>query len=432
MPGIFVNDGGSTSSALGNALGGIAADFSPQAYAAAQLVRQQTEEAMWQNRQLSSQVPAQENAAGSAPGLLTTFGANAAPPGATAGDGSVAGTLAGAAVPPISGATGPQARGVLNTSGMTPWQQYVANEIVHGRMSPEALTTSVNLGQSAVSGPGSTYAVQGDVAKARQTPITITSGQTRIQNPEAAAAGGGGGVIQGPSSYTSTGEQAGAGADDALAAKDLETGANAKADLGRADLIDQLYSRVDALGANNPAAIATDEGVRALSDHLGIDLTRFSDVTAMKQEIRSLAIGLTGTLRTTQGDPLPRGSLASIEALSPDPNAPAPQFHSMMQVIKGIAQRQAANFDAAVQFRTDRPKLGDQAGINYHVQRGKNASSEASATRGIDLGSAGGGGGRAPTPQEIDEFNTRVKNGEDPRVLIRNARGAGVDMLGGQ
>jgi hypothetical protein len=261
------------------------------------------------------------------------------------------------------------------TAGFSPFARVLAGSYSRDP-SMANLTTGINLGRSATQGPGSDYVTQAEIAKARQLPITITSGETRIQNPAAAATGG---AIQGPSNYTQTGETAGAGADDALAAKDLEIGAQAKADLGRLDLIDQLYDRLDALGANDPVEITKDLGVQSLSQKLGVDLSRYQTTAAMKAAIRGLAVGLTGTLRTTQGEPLPRGALTSIEALSPDPNAPPAQFHLMTGAIRNMEQAQANNFDAALKFRTDRPKLGEQAAITYHTQRGQNAGIEAQA-----------------------------------------------------
>ena len=43
MPGIYVNDGGATSSAIGNILGGIAQEVGPEGAAKAALLAQQTQ-----------------------------------------------------------------------------------------------------------------------------------------------------------------------------------------------------------------------------------------------------------------------------------------------------------------------------------------------------------------------------------------------------
>ena len=50
MPGIYVNDGGATSSAIGNILGGIAQEVGPEGAAKAALLSQQTQGADLANR----------------------------------------------------------------------------------------------------------------------------------------------------------------------------------------------------------------------------------------------------------------------------------------------------------------------------------------------------------------------------------------------
>jgi hypothetical protein len=398
VPGLYINDGGETASALGKVLGGIASNYDPKTIAEAQALRYRTEGEDIANQKAAEALQALQNATNQGPAALGQAGGL---PGA----GGVADTAASLAVPPLVGAYRHPAGTALTNN---PFGAQVQNWIQSGQATPEAWKGSIlPVGQTMTTGPGTDYNTQTEIAKERQLPVTITAGQTRIQNPAAAA--GGSGVLQGPSTYTQTGEQAGAGADDALASKDLEIGAAAKTDLGRAELIDQLYSRLDELGANNPGAVAKDLGVQALSQKLGVDLSRFTDaaggvdIAAMKNEIRTLGLGLTGSLRTTQGDPMPRGSLEAIQAMAADPNTPPAQFHRMISVIKSIAQGQADNFDAALEFRKNRPKLGEQAAIDYHTKRGQNAATQGNAIGKLGPSDDGGGGGKPVFVQVPDQ-----------------------------
>ena len=299
----------------------------------------------------------------------------------TAGQGGgVPGTAAALAQPPDAGPAPGTFGGSTVNAGFDPYAKVLAGSYLNDP-SMGNFQTGINLGQGLTTGPGTDLATQTELAKARGMPVTVTAGTTRIQDPTQPATGGN--AISGPSLYTQTGENAGATADDNLASRDLETGANSKATLGRADLIDQLYTRLDQLGTNSPLEITKDLGVELLSRHLGLDLSRFSDVASMKNEIRSLGLGLTGSLRTTQGEPMPRGSLEAIQAMAADPNTPPAQFHRMVSVIKSIAQGQADNFDAALKFRQDRPKLGDQAAIAYHTRRGQNDEAQRNVLSGL-------------------------------------------------
>jgi hypothetical protein len=420
MPGIYVNDGGATSSAIGNILGGIAQEVGPEGAAKAALLQQQTQGADISNQDAYEKLLAGEAAANAAAGLTRTLNMNAPDPGQP----SVAGTVTSLSQPP-SATPGPGGRiSRIDESGFTPEQKYLANEIINGRMSPAALQTGVDVFQTPLVGAG-------------MTPSAIrTRATTPISPGQVIPVTGvpGGPTISGGSEYTSTGEKAGAGADDALAAKDLEVGANAKADLGRLDLIDQLYNRIDQLGSNDPAEIGKDLVVKKLSDSLGMDLSRFSNLGAIKQSIRSVALGLTGTLRTSEGEPLPKGALTSIEALSPNPEAPAAEFHRMTSVIRAMEQRMAGNFDAALKFRTDRPRLGDQAGTAYHTQRGANASTEANTHASLGFKPESNDTPTAPPPPKVDLSQELVyardalNHGAKRADIIARAKQRGVDL----
>ena len=120
MPGIYVQDGGATSSALGNILGGIAQQVGPEAAAKAQLLYQQTQGADIANERSYTQQVLDANAARQAGGILATGGADAQPPG------GVPGAVAKLAQPPITG-PGPGGRyPLVDTTGMTPNQTYMA------------------------------------------------------------------------------------------------------------------------------------------------------------------------------------------------------------------------------------------------------------------------------------------------------------------
>lgn len=429
MPGLYINDGGASSSALSNALNGLAGAFSPEAQARASLLYLQSEQADWNNRLLSSQVPAAEQAAGSVSSLLS--GANANPAGGpgvsgiTGGDGasSVAGTVANmtsAAQGPnagmnqggssasgvastLSNASRPPAgpvrtmpRSVVNTAGYTPFAKYVANEVIAGRMPPEALDRAINLGQAMTIGPQHTYAEEA----LRGRPTAVSSGTIWHANPAAdaaaaAAGGAGGGTLSGPSTYTSAGEEAGGKADNDMAYRDMQQGDDATANLGKAQSLEQLYDAVVAAGNVNPGDIALTQAGRRLSAATGINLAAFSSVEDVKKEIANRYLAMFGSLRDSQGNPLVRGGLPNVNAQFPDADSRPETFHRMSEALKASLTRQAANGEAAKQYFVDRPRFGDQAGVVYHQRQGDNARAEAEAQAKIGFDPTGGAGGSA-------------------------------------
>ena len=127
MPGIYVQDGGATSSALGNILGGIAQQVGPEAAAKAQLLYQQTQGADISNQDAYEKLLAGEAAASSTPGLTRTLNMNATDPGQP----SVAGTVASLTAAALGDAAGLAAGSRASTrSGFTPEQKYLANEVL--------------------------------------------------------------------------------------------------------------------------------------------------------------------------------------------------------------------------------------------------------------------------------------------------------------
>lgn len=146
MPGIYINDGGATSSALGNMLGGIAANFSPEAAAKAQLLREQIEEADRQNSLLSNT----QQGALAIPGVLNAPGVNADPTAAAAAAPTVANTLANASTPPVAAAPQPStAFGTRDqTASFSPFARVLAGSYSKDP-SMGNLATGINLGRDA-------------------------------------------------------------------------------------------------------------------------------------------------------------------------------------------------------------------------------------------------------------------------------------------
>ena len=359
MPGIYISDGGQTSSALGNVLGGIAANLSPEASARAQLLREQTEQADWNNRLLSSQVPATEAAAGDSTGLLSTFGANAQPPGAPAVDGSVAGTAASLAVPPTINTTastqGSAGRGVVNTSSMSPLARLVANEILAGRGVP-ATTALVPFGQQAVGGPGSDYATQGEIAKAKATPYDTTLGVTHH-------------VPGGALPETTTG-----GGDTVAQSVDIEqrkndvTDANKRAGLAATasqqlnenDRLLGIYNTLVNSGGDDTLGVIGDQAFKDLALIPGLgDATKLSTRLGAIGAIQArLGSSINNQLQAVQpGDPV-RGLLSTIKP--PDPATLDPDsFRAAMAQYQRVLQYQRDEGPIAESYRNSNYSKAD-------------------------------------------------------------------------
>ena len=338
MPGIYINDGGQTASALGNVLGGLATELGPEAAAKAQLLREQTEQADWSNRLLSTQVPAAEQAGAAVPGLLSTFDANAQPTGSAVGN-----TVANAAVPP-DGVTPPgspgqgvgsSARTVVNTSSYTPFQKYVANEVLAGRMLPSALTTAVNLGQQKTLGPGNTYEVQGEVGKARQMPVAVGAGTKYYPDPNNPAVS-----LSGPDTYTTTAVTGEATSDAANADIASKRGNQATSNSGELQTLNDLYDKAWNTGDSDWATVAGDLGVKALADKTGVDFTKFSSRLEALSAIKARMLAMIGSARASQGDPALRGGLDYMATTLPNPDLPPEQFHGMSDAFGRVLNQQ--------------------------------------------------------------------------------------------
>ena len=93
MPGIYVNDGGATSSAIGNILGGIAQEVGPEGVAKAALLAQQTQGADLDNEDKWNRLVSGSNL--DIPGLTRTLGiTQAIEPVKYAQGSNIAGTIA--------------------------------------------------------------------------------------------------------------------------------------------------------------------------------------------------------------------------------------------------------------------------------------------------------------------------------------------------
>jgi hypothetical protein len=377
-------------STLGNILGGIAANVGPEAAAKAQLLYQQTQGADIANETAYTQQQLMKRAAQTAPGLASTFGANAGVPG----------VVASVAQPPDDTMTpGPGGRySLVNPSGFTPFQSYLANEIAAGRMSPDALTTAVTkLGQPAVSGPGSDYATQTEIAKARAMPYDLTAGTERhipggpVPTGQAGATTPGGGtagpgetVVSGPSSYGQSAATSSGAADPAQAKVDVTEGAAAAANLGKAQLALGLYDQYLAPNAN-PTGVLSDEALKKLSAVSGMNFTRLTPIADVKNQIKSMFAGMVVNLRDSQGQPMFRGGIDQIMSQFPDPEADSARFRSALEALQTSLSRQVEDSRVALEYL----QHPSPQSFNIYLQKkGQNAAAEGNAytAAGIKVG----------------------------------------------
>jgi hypothetical protein len=446
MPGIYINDGGGSTSALSGAIANLAGAFSPEAQARARLLQLQSESADWDAREKSFQVPLEESAARGAPSLLSGFNAN--PPGGsstgatvgnvTDGGSSVASTVAnmtqqgpnasmnqggssasGAGVaasnaPRPAGAPigGPSQRGSMDTRGMSPFAIYVANEVAHGRMSPDALTSAVNLGQSQTMGPSNTFA-------ARSQPIHVGQTETVFRDP--ALGDKPGNVLTSQVDPYQTGTTTAlAASDPAEAAATFKRGLAARADQQKLNALEEYYDKVwnaseDQWGSE-AGAIAASLATSKASDILGLDLTKFSSKGDALQAIKGLMQGLTGTDRPTMGDPELRGSLPAILQQLPNPDLAPDAFHFMAEQFKQGLQRQVLDGDTA-QAYLDSPRRNSDA-IRYRqglVDNRQNAQPPQPANPPTPSPAP------APNPQPAPGPKQNA-GGADPQAVLADAK----------
>jgi hypothetical protein len=371
VPGIYVNDGGATSSALGSILGNIATNVGPEAAAKAQLLSQQTQGADISNQDAYEKLLAGEAAARGAPGLARTLQMDAPDPGAVAP--SVASTAAALAQPP-SATPGPGGRiSRIDESGYTPEQAYLANEILNGRMSPAALQTGVDVFQTPLVGAGNTPSA---VRTRATTPLS--PGQTITTTGQA-----GGPTISGGSVYDEGVAKGESTANPVEAERDTAEGNAAVGNLGKMQKILAVY---DAYVAPNtdPAGILSEEIKKRLSEATGIDLSRFTTTADARNEIQKMFAGMVVNLRDSQGQPMFKGGIDQIMQQFPDAKADPARFRSSLDALTTSLDRQVKDGNAAFEYRKNETR---ENFIKYQEQKRANAIAEgnAYARAGLDI-----------------------------------------------
>jgi hypothetical protein len=184
MPGLYINDGGETGSALSAALANIANNFSPKTQAEAELLRLQTEGKNWENRGLSDKTLATEagiTAAGQLPSALgAEIGKIAQPGGMAPGGASSDGNAAAAnGAPNLS----PSARGQIRLPGG------IMGDMLAGRYAQGGdfndIRSGIELGQQQTMGPTNTFQARGRIGEANA--IADNASRNRITEAGAIA-----------------------------------------------------------------------------------------------------------------------------------------------------------------------------------------------------------------------------------------------------
>lgn len=363
MPGMYINDGGEMSSALGNILGGIAQQVSPEGQAKAALTAQQTQGADLDNEDKWNRLVSGSNL--DIPGLTRSLNINAPDPA----NPSVAGTVTSLAMPPGTRGPGGRLATIPDETGYTPEQKYLLNEAINGRLGSEALKTNVDTFSTPLVGAGNT---PGAIRTRSTTPVS--PGQVFPSGPNATGGGG--------SEYPSTFEKTtGASNPGALEAA-IREGQAATVNHGKAAQALAIYDQYVA-PFSDPAAVLSEEAVRKLSEVTGLNFTRLTNADA-KQQITQLFLGMVGSVRNTQGNPLPRDSMDNIRKLFADPDADPVRFHSMVNALVTSLDQQSKDGQAAMTaYQTRSP----EAYVEYLKQAGVNAEAARRAFEqaGIDI-----------------------------------------------
>ena len=373
MPGIYVNDGGATSSAIGNILGGIAQEVGPEGAAKAALLQQQTQGADISNQDAYEKLLAGEAAANAAAGLTRTLNMNATDPGQP----TVAGTVTSLSQPP-SATPGPGGRiSRIDESGFTPEQKYIANEILNGRMSPAALQTGVDVFQTPLVGAGMT---PGAIRTRATTPLS--PGQTIDVTGVP-----GGPTISGGSVYDEGVAKEEAAANPAEAGRDAAEGNAAVGNLGKMQKIMAVYDRYVAPNTD-PAGILSEEIKNRLSQATGIDLSRFTTTADARAEIQKMFAGMVVNLRDSQGQPMFKGGIDQIMSQFPDARADPERFRSSLGALQTSLDRQTKDGAAAFEYQKNPTR---ENYIKYQEAKKANAiaEGEAYARAGLDIKKGG-------------------------------------------
>jgi hypothetical protein len=343
MPGIYINDGGQTSSTIGSMLGNLATSLSPEAAAQAQLLREQTIGADLANQLKQATV----QGISGLPGL--TGAANADP---TANQGSgVANVLAGAAVPP---GPAPGTFGATNiTAGFSPY-----NKVLAGSYAADPgmanVATGINLGKDITTGPGSDFPTSNAIVSAQSTPQHIAAGDTLLINPKLGANAPGNVVVGAdPNALSVDKTQRNLDITDANKRADLAQGASQQiAENNR--LLNIYNTLVNTPGSSDTAGILGDQIFKDLATFPLIgDVGKLSTRMGAMEAIQArLGNSITNQLKTVQGpnDVPVRGALQTI--VPPNPATLDPEsFRAAMEQYQRVLKYQQDEGGIAETYR---------------------------------------------------------------------------------
>ena len=368
MPGLYIQDGGETSSAIGNILGGIAQQVGPEGAAKAALLQQQTQGADLDNQAKWNALVAGQNL--DIPGLTRTLNMNATDPG----NPSVAGTVTSLAVPPSS-VRGPGGRlaTIPDESGYTPEQKYLLNEAINGRLGSDALGKDVDTFSTPLVGAGGT---PGAIRTRATTPLSPGQVINTTGQP-------GGPTISGGSVYDQGVAETESHSNPPSAEHDVNQGAEANANLGKATNVLNLYDKLIA-PESTPGGILTEALAQNAADYLHLPVAQILQmgVPGVKKEIRQQFASMVASLRDNQGQPMFKGGLSQILEQFPDPDTDAPRFRSAMATLATTLQQQVADGQAAMDWY----KHPSQEGYVQLLQRkAQNAAAARDAFANVGL-----------------------------------------------
>ena len=306
MPGIYVHDGGATSSAIGNILGGIAQEVGPEGAAKAALLAQQTQGADLENEDKWNRIVSGSNL--DIPGLTRTLDINAPDPN----NPSVAGTVSSLAMPPGTEGLAVGSRDHPRRVRLHARAEISSQGSDQGRLGSDALGKDVDTFSTPLVGAGMTPGA----IRARTTPSR--PGQVNQRHRRGALRNGG-------SVYDEGVAKAEAAANPVEADQDIAEGNAAFGNLGKMNKVLAVYDKFVAPNAD-PAGILTDEIKHRLSEATGIDLSRFGTTGDARTEIGELFAGMVVNLRDSQGQPMFKGGIDQIMSQFPDPKADPARF----------------------------------------------------------------------------------------------------------
>ena len=436
MPGIYVQDGGETASALGKILGGVAANMSPQAQAEAQALRYRTEGLDIANQAAAEQLQSRDWATSQGPAAL---GQANGLPGAP---GSVADTVAGMATPPpLVGAYRHPAGAVLSSN---PYAAQVQNWIQSGQATPEAWKGSIlPVGQTMTTGPGTDYNTQTEVAKAKAVPYDLTAGVAR-HIPGGAPAGGET-VVQGPDPSTQAAVTKGLEDTTTQAQTAFDRGKQAVSDKAELDDIAKGYDALVNIPDGDVTAPGVLEGLKAATAATGgaFDFSRFSSKQEAINDLTARMQAMLGSARAAQGDPALRGSIdVMLRELDVAKNS-SPSFHRMVEAI-GRQQQALIDEGAASNEFLKAPNPAGAAALRERIIENRIRAAQELRRSGFSADtSAGDGGQTAPpapappappqalrpaTPQEKVFANQAIAAGQSRADVIAHGRQKGIDL----